>query len=177
MHILLVSLQLVVITMYVYNCHFCMQHVRDNERCLTNKSEEKGKVRNRNMSAPVVRKEATVNSKRKKTPASDFGRPKKPDAVSTSRRTTPGTKSKPVNGKPPKSPHKENQADSDSDATIGNQSDTDLSSPVTTPVMRKSLSLDERKLKKTINPSLNSVRIIKQFYTIIVNWSFSPVYL
>lgn len=133
-----------------------LQHVRDNERCLTNKSEEKGKVRNRNMSAPVVRKEATVNSKRKKTPASDFGRPKKPDAVSTSRRTTPGTKSKPVNGKPPKSPHKENQADSDSDATIGNQSDTDLSSPVTTPVMRKSLSLDERKLKKTINPSLNS---------------------
>lgn len=121
------------------------------------------------MSAPVVRKEATVNSKRKKTPASDFGRPQKPDAVSTARRTTPGTVSKPVNGKPPKSPHKENQADSDSDATIGNQSDTDLNSPVTTPVMRKSLSLDERKLKKTINPSLNSVRIIKQFYTTIVN--------
>lgn len=133
-----------------------LQHVRDNERCLTNKTEEKGKVRNRNMSAPVVRKEATVNSKRKKTPASDFGRPQKPDAVSTARRTTPGTISKPVNGKPPKSPHKENQADSDSDATIGNQSDTDLNSPVTTPVMRKSLSLDERKLKKTINPSLNS---------------------
>ncbi|XP_052677210.1 uncharacterized protein LOC128158427 isoform X3 [Crassostrea angulata] len=133
-----------------------LQHVRDNERCLTNKTEEKGKVRNRNMSAPVVRKEATVNSKRKKTPASDFGRPKKPEAVSTARRTTPGTISKPVNGKPPKSPHKENQADSDSDATIGNQSDTDLNSPVTTPVMRKSLSLDERKLKKTINPSLNS---------------------
>lgn len=133
-----------------------LQHVRDNERCLTNKTEEKGKVRNRNMSAPVVRKEATVNSKRKKTPASDFGRPQKLDAVSTARRTTPGTISKPVNGKPPKSPHKENQADSDSDATIGNQSDTDLNSPVTTPVMRKSLSLDERKLKKTINPSLNS---------------------
>lgn len=133
-----------------------LQHVRDNERCLTNKTEEKGKVRNRNMSAPVVRKEATVNSKRKKTPASDFGRPQKPDAVSTARRTTPGTISKPVNGKPPKSPHKENQADSDSDATIGNQSDTDLNSPVTTPVMRKSMSLDERKLKKTINPSLNS---------------------
>lgn len=133
-----------------------LQHVRDNERCLTNKTEEKGKVRNRNMSAPVVRKEATVNSRRKKTPASDFGRPQKPDAVSTARRTTPGTISKPVNGKPPKSPHKENQADSDSDATIGNQSDTDLNSPVTTPVMRKSLSLDERKLKKTINPSLNS---------------------
>lgn len=129
-----------------------LQHVRDNERCLTNKTEENRKVGNRNMSAPIVRKDA-INSKRKKTPASDFGRPKKPD---TARRTTPGTISKPVNGKPPKSPHKENQADSDSDATIGNQSDTDLNSPVTTPVMRKSLSLDERKLKKTINPSLNS---------------------
>ncbi|XP_048740844.2 uncharacterized protein LOC125654800 isoform X3 [Ostrea edulis] len=132
-----------------------LQHVRDNERCLTNKSEEERTIGNRNKSAPVTRKDAVMNAKRKKTPVSESGRPVKPDSVSSLRRPTPGTKLKPVNGKPPKSPHKDFQADSDSDATIGNQSDTDLNSPVTTPVMRKSMSLDERKLNKTITRSLN----------------------
>jgi hypothetical protein len=103
-----------------------------------------------------------MNAKRKKTPVSESGRPVKSDSVSSVRRPTPGTKLKPVNGKPPKSPHKDFQADSDSDATIGNQSDTDLNSPVTTPVMRKSMSLDERKLNKTITPSLNPVCFIKK---------------
>ena len=115
------------------------------------------------MSAPSVRKDAMANSKRKKPPASDGGRPRKPETVTSVRKTTPGTKLKPLQGKPPKSPQKESQGDSDSDATIGNHSDTDLNSPVTTPVMRKSMSLDERKLKKTIKPSLASVRFISLF--------------
>ncbi|XP_061178736.1 uncharacterized protein LOC133187396 isoform X2 [Saccostrea echinata] len=131
-----------------------LQHVRDNERCLTSKAEEERKIRNK--SAAATRKDVAMNPKRKKTPVSESGKAIKADSVSSFSRSTPGTKSKPCHAKPPKSPHKDCQADSDSDATIGNQSDTDLNSPVTTPVMRKSMSLDERKLKKTITPAINS---------------------